>query len=81
MPNGMNYELDYEKRIREMPDRQLLEFVARQALEITGKCSVYDKQIASLEEGNRKASSISGGISGTITGVVIGLISYFTNRG
>jgi len=81
MTNGINYELDFEKRIKEMADRQLLEFVARQAFEITDKCKTYDVKIASLETGDRKVSSIAGGISGTFTAVVIGIINYFVNRG
>jgi len=81
MSNGINYELDFEKRISEMKDRSLLEFVARQTLEIAGKCNTYDKQILSLEGGSRKQSGIMGGISGTITGVIVGLISYFSNKG
>jgi len=80
MPNGIINELDFEKRIGEMKDRDLLEFVARQTFEITGKCKVYDTQIALLESGDRKASGIMGAISGTITATVIGIISYFTNR-
>ncbi len=81
MSNGINYELDFEKRISEMKDRSLLEFVARQTLEITGKCKTYDKQIASLESGDKRTSGIWGGISGTVTSVVIGIISYFSNKG
>ncbi len=79
-PNNINYELDFEKRIGEMKDRSLLEFVARQTLEIAGKCNTYDKQIASLELGDRKASSIIGGISGTITAIIVGVIGYLTKR-
>ena len=82
MGNGINYELDFEKRIAEMQDRPLLEFIARQTLEITGKCKEYDKSISILETGDRKASGIVGGISGTITAIVISVINYFTtNRG
>jgi len=82
MPNGINYELDFEKRIAEMADRPLLEFIARQTLEITGKCKGYDKSIVSLENGSRKVSGIIGGISGTVTSIIIGIINYFTiNRG
>ena len=33
MPNGMNYELDFEKHLEKMGDRKLLEFVARQTLD------------------------------------------------
>ena len=78
MPNGINYELDFEKRINEMADRQLLEFVARQTFEITSKCKDYDVKISSLETGDRKVSSIAGGISGTVTSIIIGIINYFT---
>ena len=80
MANGINYELDFEKRISEMQDRQLLEFVARQTFEITGKCKTYDNQIATLENGSRKASSITGGISGTATAIFISALNYFFNR-
>ena len=81
MPNGIINELDFEKRISEMQDRQLLEFVARQTFEITGKCHTYDTKIAVLESGDRRASGIVGGIAGTITAVTIGIINYFVNRG
>ncbi len=82
MGNGINYELDFEKRIAEMQDRPLLEFIARQTLEIAGKCKGYDKSITTLETGDRKASGIIGGISGTITAAIISAINYFTtNRG
>ena len=80
MANGINYELDFEKRIGEMQDRPLLEFIARQTLEITGKCKGYDKSIAILENGDRKLSGIVGGISGTITAAIVGIINYFVNR-
>ena len=81
MPNGINYELDYEKRISEMEDRPLLEFIARQTFVFTEKCKDYDEDISSLKSGDRKASSIAGSIAGTITSIAIGIISYFTNKG
>lgn len=79
MDNGINYELDFEKRIGEMKDRQLLEFVARQTFEIIGKCRTYDKKIEAIENGDRKIASFTGGISGTITAVIIAVINYFVN--
>ena len=33
MPNGLNYALDFEKKIETMGDRKLLEFIAKQTLE------------------------------------------------
>ena len=80
MPNGINYELDFEKRIGEMQDRQLLEFVARQTFEISSKIERHGKQIKTLEHHSRKISSMAGGISGTITAIIIGIINYFVNR-
>ena len=80
MPNGINYELDFEKRISEMQDRPLLEFIARQTLEITGKCKGYDTKIALLESGDRRVSGIVGGISGTIVATIIGIINYYVNH-
>lgn len=80
MPNGINQELEFEKRINGMADRQLLEFVARQNYETCQRCIEHDKRISFLESSNRKASSVAGGISGTITSIIIGLIGYFTNR-
>ncbi len=79
-PNNINYELDFEKRIGEMKDRSLLEFVARQTLEIAGKCNTYDKQIYDLENGNRRSSGIIGGITGAITSIAISVINYLTTN-
>ena len=83
MPNGINYELDFEKRMGEMGDRQLIEFIARQTLEITGKCRIYDKSIALLENGDRRTASIMGSITGTIASIIVSVLSYFigVNRG
>ena len=82
MPNEIINDMDFEQRMVDMPDRKLLEFVARQTLEITVRCKVYDTKIASIEAGDRKVSGIMGGISGTITAIVISVINYFTtNRG
>lgn len=81
MANGINYELDFEKRISEMPDRQLLEFVARQAFDTNSRCTNHTSRLITLESGDKRQSGIVGGISGAITGVIIGVINYFTVKG
>lgn len=81
MPNGINYELDFEKRIGEMPDRQLLEFVARQNFETCQRCVDHNKRIITLESGDKKLAGMVGGITGTFMAVIIGIINYFVNRG
>ena len=73
-------ELDFEKSIQDMPDRQLLEFVARQNFETSLRCQRHDVRISTLESGNKKQSGIVGAVSGTITAIIIGIIGYFTNR-
>ena len=81
MPNTINQELDFEKLISGMKDRDLLEFVARQNYETSLRCPRHDSRIAALENQNKKISGIVGGITGAITGIIIGIINYFTNRG
>jgi hypothetical protein len=81
MPTGINQELEFEKRISGMPDRTLLEFVARQNWETCIRCEAHDKRIKSLETGSKSISGITGGITGAITGIIIGVINYFANRG
>ncbi len=80
MPSGIIQELEFEKRISGMPDRQLLEFVARQNWETCLRCESHDTRIKILETGSKSISGIMGGISGAITGIIIGIINYFTNR-
>ncbi len=80
MTNDMLNELDFEDKIKKLDDRPLLEFIARQTWETASKCKGYDKDIDDLKSGNRKASTISGGITGTITGIIIALISYFQGK-
>ena len=80
MANVMQGDMDFENGYKGWGDRQLLEFVARQTYETCKRCEVHSTRIANIENGNKRASGIVGGISGTITAVVIGVISYFTNR-
>ena len=82
MPNGkyVNSELEFEGLIKNLPDRQLLEFVARQNFETCIRSEKHDRRISSLESSSRKISGITGGITGTITAVLIGIINWFVGR-
>jgi hypothetical protein len=82
MSNGnyVNQELEFEKQITEMGDRDLLEFVARQNYETCIRCEKHNSRIVALENQSRKISGISGGIAGTITGVVVGIINYVIGK-
>ena len=80
--NEIINDLDFEKRIGNMADRQLLEFVARQSLEVNKRCVDHISRIISLESTTKRQSGIIGGISGTFTAIAISVINYFTtNRG
>ena len=82
MPNGKELvnELDFEKQIKEMDDRGLLEFTARQVYETCEITKRHSSRIKTLEDGSKKVSTITGGISGGITAVTIAVIDYFTRR-
>ena len=80
MPNGMNYEMDFEKHMRDMPDRQLLEFMARQIFEVCGKVQLNETRLIALEGQNRKWAGIAGGIAGALAGIILGAINWLINR-
>ena len=60
MPNGsyVTNELDFERRISQMPDRQLLEFVARQNYESSIQLGKHGNRITVLENQSKKISGI-----------------------
>jgi len=82
MPNGKYIlnELDFEKRISGMGDRDLLEFVARQNYETCIRCEKHHTRITALENQSKKIPGIFGGIAGLITAVVVGIINYFVRN-
>ena len=70
-------ELDFEKQIGVMEDRKLLEFIARQTMELSQRCPEHAKRIGILENRDRKSFGVSGGIGGVVAGIVVTLINYF----
>jgi hypothetical protein len=82
MPNGnyVNSELEFERSIARMPDRTLLEFVARQNYETCIRCDKHNVRITALENQSKKISGITGGIAGLVSAVVIGIINYFVRN-
>jgi len=82
MPNGnyVNSELEFERSISNMPDRTLLEFVARQNYETCIRCEKNNKRITNLENESKKISGIAGGIAGLISAVFIGIINWFVRN-
>ena len=73
MANEMQRGLDFDKSIREMTDRGLLEFTAREVY-------THGKRITTLENRSNKTFGAVGGIAGFI-GIVIGaVINYFVRN-
>ena len=79
MPNGRQVlnELEFERSISNLKDRELLEFVARQNYDTIAKLDKHNTRIAALENDSKRISGIFGGVAGTITAAVIAVINYF----
>ncbi len=75
MPNGRYIlnDLEFEKQIKEMSDRELMEFSAR-----LGYTNCI--RIQSLENRNKRTMTVSGGIGGVIGVAIASVIDYFLRR-
>ena len=78
--SDMITRLDLEQRISNMPDRHLLEFVARKVYDTCESVNKNTKRIKDLENTNKRSASVLGAISGTITAVVIGVLNFLLGR-
>ncbi len=77
MPNEMLNELDFQNHLKDMGDRDLLEFVARQTYETNLRCPKHDQRITDLEVKTKGISALSGAISGGFISAIIAIIEYF----
>jgi hypothetical protein len=83
MPNGRYFlnDLAFEQQIKDMSDRQLLEFTARQTYDVSILATTNAKKISTLEHRDKKFAGAMGGIGGAIGAGIITAINYFTGRG
>ncbi len=72
MPNGKYIlnDLEFDKQIKEMDDRELMEFSAR-----LGYSNAI--RISSIEGQRRKALGLTGGLGVFVGGVIVGLVEFF----
>ncbi len=82
MPNGKEFlnELEFETRMKDMNDRELQEFTARQVYDVCSVVAKHEKRITAVE---RKSNKIIGTAAAIGTGIgagVIAIISYFTGK-
>ena len=77
---GFQADIDIEHSIKEMPDRQLLEFTARQVYSVCGTVRDHGRRINNLEGRARKTTGIAGGIGTAIGAAIVTLFNYFAHR-
>ncbi len=78
--DNMLDDLGFERQIKELSDRGLGEFTARQVFEARKDIHSNTSRIKSLEGKNKKVFAITGGAGTIIGGAIIGVINYFTNK-
>lgn len=74
---NMLNEMEFSKRLKEMGDRELSEFTARQAYEtrIIVETNVY--RIGKLENRDRRTSGLIGGAGVFFGGAVVAVVEFF----
>jgi hypothetical protein len=70
-------DLKVEEQIKEMGDRDLLEFVARQTSILVGVVNLQDKRISKVEAKDSRIMGIVGGFGTVIGAIIVGTINYF----
>lgn len=80
MPDGMLNEAEFENEMKEMSDRQLIEFTARQVFGIHTNCKKEDIRIKALESRDKKTFGLSGGAGAVFGGIMVAIIDYFTKK-
>ena len=75
MPNGKYIlnDLEFDKHIKEMDDRELMEFSAR-----LGYSNAV--RISSIESQRKKALGLTGGTGVFVGGIIIAAMEYFRSR-
>lgn len=88
MSDGMLDDMEFERQLAEMSDRQLMEFNARQSFQMNKTCRNHGDRITAIEgelqrrgSGLKAAGGIGGFLGGTIAGVVYGLIVLIKGSG
>lgn len=82
MPNGMEFlsDLELEKLVKGMNDRELMEFTARQVYDVCNLAGSNQRRIMILEKRGNKIVGIAGAIGTFIGAVISGIISFFVRN-
>lgn len=76
MNRDMLSDIEFDKQIQTMPDRKLLELVARQTFSITQKVKDHEERIKALESRDKKIIAVIGGSSALMGSAVAALVRY-----
>jgi len=82
MPNG-NYilnDLEFERTIKQMGDRELMEYTARLSYSTTIRCSNLENRINGRML-TKKTTGFLAGAGALIGGIGVGIADYFMKRG
>ena len=83
MPNGRYFlnDMEFEQHIKNLSDRELLEFTARQTYDVSILAASNKKRVGKLESQSNKRSGVRGGGGAMIGAAVVAVIDYFVRRG
>lgn len=83
MPNGLEFlsDLELEKHIQGMNDRELLEFTARQVYDVCNLSASNERRIVGLESHRNKVAGIAGSLGTFVGAGITAAINFFVNRG
>ena len=82
MPNGRYFlnDMELEQAIKQMDDRQLLEFTARQTYDVSNLAANHEKRINRLESRRRKELSATSGIGAILGAAIYTAIDFLLRR-
>lgn len=73
-------DLELEDRLKDMSDREIIEFVARQTYDVCNLAGSNERRIVLLEKRGNKFIGGVGVIGAFIGAIVIAVINYFAGR-
>ena len=80
MGQNMLNELDFERQMRDMSDRELLEFTARQTFDIKKLAYSNEGRISKLEKRDNRRLGFISGLAALFGAAVAAVVNYFVTR-
>ncbi len=74
-------DIEFERYIKELSDRELLEFTSRQTYDLSILARHTERRVSILEKQGIKRSGIIGGIGALLGATVAAVVNYFVTKG